>query len=61
MKKYKVTLTTSNDTLVLFEYSTHKSKLETKYSSLYRFSYPKTTVKVELDVMDVNNQLNLAI
>lgn len=61
MKKYKVTLTDCNGTKILTEQSVSKQHLETKYNSLYRFSYPKTKVVVELDVLDMNNQLNLAI
>lgn len=61
MKKHKITLTDCNGPKVLFEHSTHKSKLESKYNSLYRFSYPKTKVLIELDVLDKDNQLNLAI
>lgn len=61
MKKYKITLTDSNGSKIITEQSISKQHLETKYNSLYRFSYPKTTVTVELDVLDVNNQLNLAI
>lgn len=61
MKKHRITLTSQNETRVLFEYNTHISKLETKYNSLYRFSYPKTKVLIELDVLDKDNQLNLAI
>ena len=61
MKKYKVTLTDCNGTKMLTEQSVSKQHLETKYNSLYRFSYPKTKVVVELDVLDMNNQLNLAI
>jgi len=61
MKKYKVIIADCNDTKTINEQSVSKQHLETKYNSLYRFSYPKTTVAVELDVLDVNNQLNLAI
>ena len=56
--------TTFNGTKTITEQSISKQYLETKYNSLYRFSYPKTKVTVELDVLDVldiNNQLNLAI
>lgn len=64
MKKYKITLTDCNGTKTITEQSMSKQHLEKKYNSLYRFSYPKTKVTVELDVLDVldiNNQLNLAI
>lgn len=61
MKKHKITLTDCNGTKILTEQSVSKQHLETKYNSLYRFSYPKTKVVVELDVLDMNNQLNLAI
>jgi len=61
MKKYKITLADCNDTKTINEQSASKQHLETKYNSLYRFSYPKTKVLVEQDVLDMNNQLNLAI
>lgn len=61
MKKYKVTLTDCNGIKHFTEQSISKQHLESKYNSLYRFSYPNTKVTVELDILDVNNQLNLAI
>jgi len=61
MKKYKITLTDCNGAKTITEQSVSKQHLETKYNSLYRFSYPKTNIVIELDVLDINNQLNLAI
>jgi hypothetical protein len=61
MKKYRVTITDCNGSKTITEQSISKQYLETKYRSLYRFSYPKTSVLVELDVLDVNNQLKIVI